>query len=133
MWPTKEQRAAFEEADIAAVRVLRKRDSTSYMEFISLWRAVILNALHDAFVLKAGTCNSGLDEISFSEQLGILEWLFTPNSDFLAVCELAGIDPMNVRKMAIELETLPRDEAKRRVGPLLPCSTARSRQSSRDG
>lgn len=123
--PTKEEMASDEIVDRAAVERLRQEDDRNHWDVIALWRAVILNALHDAFVLKPALYHHNAVDVTFSERLEILEWLFTPSRDFLTVCEMAEIDPAKVRQTASELELLPREAAKKRVGRLLSCSESR--------
>lgn len=125
VWPTTTVRAARAVEDRAAVEILRKGDGGGHMELVTLWRAVILNALHDAFVLKAGSHNNNDADVSFSERLEVLQWLFMPGGDFLTVCELADINPLQIRRTAVELERLPREDAKKRVRRLLSCSEKR--------
>ena len=56
------------------------------MSEVSLWNAVIVQAINDLF--------HGSDK----ERRDSFRWIFENNADFRRVCDYAGVDPMCLRQ-----------------------------------
>lgn len=64
-----------------------------------LMLAVLLTAILDAAGKNTGTTTPRTRSVARGTALG---WIKDAGSDFRVVCELAGLDPMHVRRAALE-------------------------------
>lgn len=87
---------------------------------ISLWRAVIAQAL-----LDAASDSSTPENLHAREEA--LRWLNGNDADFRRVCDCAGLDPDYVRRMT-KRALFKRKEWRKRIG-----KTSRKRQSGKQG